>query len=108
MLSLNTCDPACAPVILNRPCDVVPVCGSPNNTCACDIVDVLKNQSESRATISLLLPRSPFSPYAYLRASGSHPKSEVLKVGVPLEVSEMQIELWHKYADNLFKNKALM
>lgn len=47
-------------------------------------------------------------PDAYLRASGSHPKSEVLKVGVPSEVREMQIDLWHQYADNLFDNEALM
>lgn len=91
------------------PCDVVPVCASPNNTCACYIVDTLGNQSEGRATISGFFPRSlALLPDAYLRASGSHPKSEVLKVGVPSEVREMQIDLWHQYADNLFDNEALM
>lgn len=53
-------------------------------------------------------PRSlALLPDAYLHASGSHPKSEVLKVGVPLEDREMQIDLWHKYADNLLDNEAL-
>lgn len=75
---------------------------------ACDIVDTLENQSEGRATISVFFSRSLLFPDAYLHASGSHSKSAVLKVGVPLEVWEMQIDLWHKYADNLFDNEALM
>lgn len=47
------CERVCELVVLNRPCDVVPVCGSPNNTCAADIVDTLENQSEGRVTISV-------------------------------------------------------
>lgn len=76
----------CALVVLNRPCDVVPVCGSPNNTCAADIVDTLENQSEGRATISVFSLALSLLPDAYLRAPGAHPKSEVSKVGVPLKV----------------------
>lgn len=65
----------------------------------------VKAERQSAYFPSLALP---LFPDAYLRAPGAHPKSEVSKVGVPLKVCEMQIDLWHKYADNLLNNEALI